>query len=490
MQSVASSKAPGLTVQAFWLMVAKTIGFGLSVVLPMVLVRVMNQAEYGLYKQAFLIVVTASSLLSFGVGISAFYFLPREKERRPQIALNIVTFNAAMGLGALLVLSFHPGLLSRLLGSPQMSAYARLVGCVIFLMIFSSFLELIATALQDVKHSTFFIVFAQFSKAVFMTVAAVWLHSVQALLYAAVLQGLLQSGVLLWYLYRQFGRFWLSFDWRFFRQQLGYAAPFGLTGALYTVQTDLHNYFISNKFSTAEFAIYAVGCVQIPLIGLLRDSISAVLISKTSELQHRGDARGILLLTASAMRKTALIYLPVYALLMVVGREFIVFLYTRTYEASWPIFAVNLSLLPFAVVITDPIIRSYAEYRYFIVWVRVILLGALILALWLGIRWFGMIGAVGALVVITIIERVTLSWRTASIVGMRIEDLRLFVGVFQVAALSAASAAGTFFVRMALGQARPFTVLAICGITFAVLFVLCVVLLGWLAPDDGSSSSN
>lgn len=41
------SAKPSLTAQAFWLLVAKTIGFGLTIVLPLVLVRTLSQADFG-----------------------------------------------------------------------------------------------------------------------------------------------------------------------------------------------------------------------------------------------------------------------------------------------------------------------------------------------------------------------------------------------------------------------------------------------------------
>ena len=163
---------------------------------------------------------------------------------------------------------------------------------------------------------------------------------------------------------------------------------------LAAAQGDVHNYFVAHVFGPSAFAIYSVGCMQVPLIFMLRDSLATVLISKTSELQHQGRKREVVLLTARAMRKAALLFLPVYALLMVTGRDFLVFLYTRAYAASWPIFAINLSTLLLLVVITDPIVRAYAEQRYFVVRVRIAILVLQVAALWFATRAIGMKGAI------------------------------------------------------------------------------------------------
>ncbi len=475
---------PTLTVQTFWLMFARTVGFVLSVGLPILLVRLFDQKQYGVYKQAFVVVQTTYSLLNLGVGLSAFYYMPRKTEGRSLVALNIVAFNVVAGAIPLVVLFLFPRVLGHIFGGPQLVPYARVIGWIMFLTITSAFLEVVATAMQDVKWSTVFIVFAQLSRVVLMTAAALWWRSIEGLLYAAVAQGLLQSAVLIWYLHNRFGRFWTSFDWRFFREQIGYAAPYGLYGMLAAAQGDVHNYFVANVFGPSAFAIYSIGCMQIPLIFLLRDSLSAVLISKISELQHQGRERDILLLTARAMRKTALLCLPVYALLMVTGHDILVFFYTRAYEGSWPIFAINLTTLLLLVVITDPIVRAYAEHRYFIVRVRIAILCLQVVALWFATRAIGMKGAILVVVLSAVLERAIVVRRLAGVLGMRLKDVRLFKGIGKIALVSAGCAGATLVVRAALSGVKPFVVLAVCGTSFALLFIGLALLLRLLEPDE------
>src|SRR5256885_10800000 len=92
-----TEKASSLTANAFWLMFAKTLGFVFSFALPLLLVRRLNQTEYGLYKQVFLVVTTSLAVFPLGFGMSAFYFLPREHERQGAVAFNIMLLNFAVG---------------------------------------------------------------------------------------------------------------------------------------------------------------------------------------------------------------------------------------------------------------------------------------------------------------------------------------------------------------------------------------------------------
>ena len=68
-----------LIAQAGWLMIARVTGFAFTFLIPIVLSRVLDLKQFGLYKQAFLIVATAQSILPLGFGMSTFYFLAREQ---------------------------------------------------------------------------------------------------------------------------------------------------------------------------------------------------------------------------------------------------------------------------------------------------------------------------------------------------------------------------------------------------------------------------
>ena len=71
-----------LTVQAFWLLIAKTLAFMFAFALPVLLTRSLSQNEYGLFKQVFLLITTATALLPLGFGLSAYYYLPRETDTK------------------------------------------------------------------------------------------------------------------------------------------------------------------------------------------------------------------------------------------------------------------------------------------------------------------------------------------------------------------------------------------------------------------------
>jgi O-antigen/teichoic acid export membrane protein len=467
-----------LTARALWLLIAKVLAFSLSIALPLLLVRRLSQQEFGLYKQAFLVVGTALALLPLGFQMSAFYFLPREKERQGQIILNILFFHLLMGGVGAMVLVLFPQLLTTIFHSAELVSFAPIIAAVIFFWVVSSYLEVVSVAHQEARLSTIFIICSQLTKTGLLVLAAIAFGSVRTLIYAALVQGVLQTIILLLYLRSRFPRFWVSFDWAVLRMQLSYALPFGVAGLLFTLQTDLPNYFVSNKFDPATFAIYAIGCFNIPLVGMLSESVGAVMIPQVSLLQKHGDHREILALASRVARKLALVYLPLYGFLIVTGREFLTVLFTPQYAASWPIFAINLTMLPLSIFVSDPIMRAYAEHRQFLPKLYAALVVLLFSALWLGTSRFGLIWAISVVVGVSIIGRAATWIKIGGVLGMRFRDVALLKDVGKIAIAATIAAVITAFVRSLIRGLVPIGILIVCASVFGVIFLAGILLLG------------
>jgi O-antigen/teichoic acid export membrane protein len=479
-----SDKKISLTGHALWILFAKTLAFVFSFALPLLLVRRLDQHEFGLYKQVFLVVGTAVSLLPLGFAMSAFYFLPREPDKQRQVVLNILLFNACVGALACLALTLRPTILSALFRSDEIATLAPSVGVCVLLWIVASFLEFIAVAHQEPRAATIFIVVAQFTKTALLLAAALLFGSVRWLVYAAVAQGVLQTVILSVYLQSRFPGFWRSFEWGVMRRQMAYALPLGLAGMLYIVQMDLHNYVVSYRFDAAAFAVYSIGCFQLPLVSILSESVGSVMIPRVSYLQRQGEHREIVALTARAMRKLAAVFFPLYALLFVTGREFITFLFTEQYAASVPLFAINLTLLPFSVFVLDPVMRAYAEHRYFLLKVRPALIALLFVALWYGTLRYGLVAAVSIMVGVTILERLIMAFKVARIVRLRREDFGLFKDVGKLGAAAAVAGLAAALVRAGVVSLHPFAVLVVCGCVFALTYLGAVHVLDVLTDDE------
>jgi O-antigen/teichoic acid export membrane protein len=473
-----------LTWRVSWLTFAKTAGFAFSIALPLLLVRRMDQVQYGLYKQAFLVVTTAMTVLPLGVNMSAFYFLARERERRRETVLNILLFNAGAGLLACGALFFYPSVLTAIFHSPLLAQYSRWIGVTVLLWICGGFLEMAPIANEEIRLAAAFIVATQATRALIFVTAALWFPTVRSVLAAAILHGFLQTVALILYLQSRFPGFWRCFDGRMLRSQLSYAIPLGWAALLLTMETDLHNYFVSNQFGPAMFALYTIGTLQLPLMGLIQEATNSVLITRVSVLQQRGEHREIVDLMARAARKLAAVYFPVYALLLVVGREFIRVLFTSRYSDAWPIWAINLTLLPLGVVLLDPLFRAYETERYFLLRLRIGLVAALILALWLWTARLGLVGVIGMVVMVNAVERGVAAIHFARLLGVGRRDIVLLRDTGKLAFAAAIAGLASAAVRLVVAPAAPLVVLAAGATVFTLAYLAAIHFLGVLSVQE------
>jgi O-antigen/teichoic acid export membrane protein len=482
--SAAAFQGESLTCRVCWLTLAKTAGFAFSLALPLLLVRRMNPEQYGLYKQVFLVVTTAMIVLPLGFQMSAYYFLPLKPGRRRETVANIMLFNASVGLLAFIGLFCYPSLLVVIFRGPQLLPYAPWIGVAILFWITGAFLETAPIANQEIHAATVIIVGVQATRALIFIAAAAWYGTVRALIYAAILHGMIQTVVLLFYLESRFRGFWHSFDMATLRSQLLYALPLGSAGLLLIVETDFHSYFIARQFSPAIFAVYMVGTFQLPLIGLLQEAANSVLIGRVSILQQQRQTRAILVLTARAARKLASVYFPLYAFLLVAGRELIQLLFTNQYAESWPIFAVNLTLLPLNVLLLDPLFRAYQSERLFLLRLRIGVVAALTIALSLWTHRLGLLGTISLVVAAGAFERALSAIHFGCLLGVTRRDISGLrdLGSLAFASLLAALVAALF--RSLLGSATPLAVLVISGTIFGAVYLTSIHFLHVLSPGE------
>ena len=477
-----TNKPPRLAVQAFWLTASKGIAAVLNIGLPVLLVRLMAQTEYGIFKEAFLFVSTATNVATFGVGMSAFYFMPRHPERGGQIALNILVYNFVAGWIPLAVILAYPQILQKLFRTNQLEPMAVLLGFLVLVTLTSSLVQQIPTALQDVKYSTIFIVGTQMARAILIAGAALAFRTVRSIVIAAMIAQLLSIVVLFWYLDERFPRFWRHFDWEFFKEQLAYALPYGAFGMLWVIQKDLDNYFVSASLGPKDYAIYAVGWVDVPLLTLMLESIVSVMIVRVSALQKEDRKKEIREVTASASSRVAAIEFPLFAMLLVGGHDLIVLLYTRAYQQSGNIFLVSILLLPLWALLMDPIVRAYKHLRNFLLIVRLAVFVALFCVLLPVIHHFGMLGAAITAVGAQYVERIIIFFKAARTVEAHWSDLRLYRDLFRVAGVTVVAGVAAYAVRNLINPDLLVPRILVVGICVGAIYLPAMYMMrlpGW-----------
>jgi O-antigen/teichoic acid export membrane protein len=415
-----------LVAGASWLLASKICSFAITAALPFILTRRLSQTEYGYYKQLFLILTTTLNLLPFGMNMSLFYFIPRAKTQaeKGNISLNVVIFylvtTGVVG-GSLIV---NPALIEHLFHSAPLTMVGRLIGLTMIPYIVSSLLEIVLIANGDARLAAISGVAINTGRTILILIAASVWGTIDSILWSVLIVAILQFICLAAYMATQFGDFWTSFHWGRLWAQLVYALPLGLAGLTWALQVDVDNYFVNHYFSAAMFAIYATGCFDVPLVGMLSDSVGSVLIPRISGLQANNSTQEIIDVIVKAIRGLAFAYAPIFVFVSLAAKQVIILLFTERYIASVPIFRVNLLMVLLAIVAVDPVLRAFKSEYLWLLRTNVALLALLCVALYFGTTRFGLIGAVSCVIIVQYIARVLLVWRISRLLKLRLADLR------------------------------------------------------------------
>jgi O-antigen/teichoic acid export membrane protein len=464
--------------RAAWLTTANSIAFGLSFIAPLLLARMLSQTEFGVYKQAFQILISTIAALNLQVAATAYYFMPRAPEKKLQLTGNVLAFYGALGAltGALFII--YPECALLIFESGELVAHMPLLGVTILLWLVSTNIEFIPLALGDVRTSSVFIVIAQLTKSALIISAALAYHSVRAIIWAAAIHGALQILFMFFYIRRRFGSLNGAFDWALFKAQIGNALPYGIGGIAQTAQADLHNFMVSRYFTPAGFAVYSVGLFQLPLLGMLNTSLGSALIPEIAQLAAAGNWRAIIPIWLNAVRKLALVVVPTLALMFILRYEIITLLFTSAYRESVPLFGIFLFTALLPMTLTGSLIRAHEEFKFFRFKLHLALLPVTFGALYAGIHAAGLMGAAWAVVAMQTLEGAIVLTAVGRRLGFVAGDLSHLAPALKTFWAVAAAALATFAIKLLLAHAHMQVKMLFCGAVFGAVYIFSAYALG------------
>jgi O-antigen/teichoic acid export membrane protein len=374
---------------ALQLVVGRSIGLAASFAIGIVLARLFEPAVFGTYKQFFLVYATLYGVLQLGMAESLYYFVPRQSQHTGRYVANAVlmlTVAGLLGTGALyLARTAIGGWLT-----PELAGYVVPLGLFLTFALASTVLEIVMISRHQHLKAAITYAVSDIARTALFVIPALAFATIHAVFIGATVFAGLRLVVTLAALWHEFGRDF-RVDLSLWRQQLGYAVPFALAVGIEVVLINYHQYVVAGRFDAATYAIYAVGCLQIPLFDLICTSTVNVLMVRMAGAER---GRAALALWHDTVVRMAFLLVPLTVFLIVAAHSLIVGLFTNTYALSVPIFMVwVLTMLP-AVLAVDAVLRVYAQTRFLLVMnlVRFVVVAGLIG--WF-LDMFGLLGAVG-----------------------------------------------------------------------------------------------
>jgi O-antigen/teichoic acid export membrane protein len=466
---------------ALVLMTGRALGFVAGFVVPLVLARLFDQSEFGTYKQLFLIYGTLFAIAQVGMAESLYYFLPSETAAKGRYVVNVLLVLGGLGVAALALLQTQQERIATLLNNPALTPYLPLTGLFLLLMLCSLVLEIVLTVEKRHVGASVAYALTDLCKAALMLLPVLLFGTLFWLLVGAVAFAFCRLIATLLYLKREFGSN-LHFDRALLKRQLGYALPFGLAGLIEIVQVNLHLYAVSWYFDAATFAIYAVGCLQLPITDFLMTSTSNVMMIQMREKLRATNVAAVRAIWLDAVRKLALIMCPLIAMLLILAQEIIVFLFTDAYAASVPVFIVWTAGMLLTALLTDSVLRVYAQNKFLILQncIRLVLIAAL---LPLFLQRFGLLGAVYVTVLVNTMAKVFALARVKTLLDVTLAQTLPWKSLASLLVISAAAALPVYLIKATL-PLTAFPQLALCGAAYTLTYYLLLLWRGPLHEDE------
>jgi len=367
------------------------------------------------------------------------------------------------------------------MNNSELSGCIVWIGIYLFLMMTSAVLEIVMISRKRHLWASFSYAFSDLLRAILLIVPVLLLRQLEWLLLGAVAFAAVRLCAALFYLRYEFGRE-LRPDTALLNKQLTYALPFQLAVLVEILQSNFHQYAVSYHFDAATFAIYAVGCLQIPLVDFLFTPAGNVMMVRMSEEIRGGRSKAVLAIWRDTTRKLALVFFPLVGLLLVAASDLIVFLFTESYRASVPIFMIWSTIILFATLQADGVLRVYAETRFIL-----LLNAARLLFIVASINWFlsafHLLGAVMVTAIATFIGKGLALVRMKRLLQIGFSQLLPWRGLAGIFIAAAAAGLLALVVESVLDLAR-LPLLFITSLVYTVSYLTLLFRLHLLTEDE------
>jgi len=279
------------------------------------------------------------------------------------------------------------------------------------------------------------------------------------------------------------GSQWLARPDQMWRQ-MKYSIPLGLSSMVGALSKNLDKIIVSSMCPPEQFALYANGAVELPVIATITGSVMAVLLPEFSRLFKEKEHDEIIKLWNRAMVKCSLIIFPLMAFLMTMAREAMTVLFSKGYEESCVPFRIYLLMLPMRITTFGPIIMASGHSRLILICTVVVLFLNLVFSV-VFVHLVGYIGAAAATVVTGYVFGLPFSLIVISRLCRRpVSRLLPYGPLGRVAAVSAVAAGGCAVVAyLAPIQSDPVR-LAVGALVFSSLFLAAARATGLIAEKS------
>src|ERR1700728_155094 len=389
----------GMAHQAAVLSAARIANYGLMIISPVILARLLTVTQFGRYREFLLYASLLMAAANFGLSDSLSYFVPRNPASMWRVVRETASLTAGVSLVVVVVFIAIDLAVPRGLVGPY------LVPVVVYVVL-SVNLDWWESLWVATRRPTMW-VFAYsagrlIARLVVVVCVAAVTRNVSAIIGSLlVLEGLRLTGALIGWIRVDESRLEPPIG-NIRGEQLRFCVPFGLEGLLSMLSRNLGNVVIAKLLGVAALAHLTVGTYGEPIVVAMRNSISAVLLPELVR-RARDSQDEALQLWRRAMVVNCMLLFPAAAIVAWYAEPLILTAFGPAYRPAIPVLRWYAVIVARACIDFSPLMRAINRTRAFIAIGAVdVVVNALALVVLLPLT--GIAGAVIALVIARLSE--------------------------------------------------------------------------------------
>jgi O-antigen/teichoic acid export membrane protein len=454
----------GLGNRTAILTLSRLASYGLQLISPIFLVRLLTVADFGRYREFLLYAAILQAFAQFSINDSLLYCVPANPRSPWRLARQTALLTLCSSVLVVLVLIA----LDSSSGGRLVNGYVVPLAAYTLFSVNLDFWEYFWLANGRAQPVFFYSAGRLAVRVLVVVITASLTHDFHAVIWALVaLEGarLVAAGIAMLVVDRSRREPPLSEPWR---DQLRFCIPSGTASLLAMLNRNISNVIVARSLGAVALAQYAIGRFGEPVVATVRNSVSAVILPEMVRKDREG-SQPALALWQKATVVNAIMLFPIVVLVARYAQPLIVMVFGSSYLSAALIMQIYMLVVIRECFDFAPALRALNRTRP-LVESNVAGLLACTVAMLLLIPVAGLVGAMIAFVIASYVDVTWLGWRTLQAYGVRLRELLPWWSIARTA--SAAAVASVLIANSVWTDVFGRAGIVVAGLAYLAAFAL------------------
>ena len=326
-----------------------------TIILLYFLARILNKSDYATFSQGDLIVKTLIPIFIIGIPITISIYLSKINCIKQELVYirNSTKILLLCGIAGSILLILFGNNIAKAYNNSELNSYRYLLSFYLFFEIQNSITPNFLIVTNQNKKLAIYTIIISILKVTLIMIVLLMVYLVYYLFVVLVIVSLIKYTYLKYQIYIRYKSINTSEISKEFKRselkaQFLFAIIIGFTQIIGKISDLLDRNMVSWLFTPTEYAVFANGAMEVPFIGLVAGSISAIFLPEFTRLVKSKDDLIILEKWKYTIVISAVFILPIMFVLFLFKEGFITMIYSSRYLESTSIFQIYLLKIPAA----------------------------------------------------------------------------------------------------------------------------------------------